>query len=104
MDWAATIHSFDHVYWWGVLGSLAVEIAAATKGASELKGYCPPQYKRPLFLLFKAAFAIICAGPLSIILGATGAFNAFYIGASAPLIMDRVAKGLEPKAASDEGA
>lgn len=87
--------AFNHVYWWGVLGSCVVEIAAIAKGMTELKGFLPPQYKKPGFVFVKLAFAIVCAGTLAVILGATGIFTAFYIGASAPLILDRFAKGLD---------
>lgn len=95
MGFAAYFDAFNHVYWWGVLGSCVVELAAVAKGMTELKGFLPPQYKKPAFIIVKLAFAIICAGTLAVILGATGIFTAFYIGASAPLILDRFAKGLD---------
>lgn len=82
-------------YWIGFIGSIAVEIGAAFKACSELDGHCPDRYKRFPYLLFRALLALI-SGTLPVVMDAQNALTAFYLGASAPLILDRLAKGVKP--------
>ena len=82
-------------YWIGVIGSLAVEIGAAFKACSELDGHCPERYKRFAYILFRVLLALI-SGTLPVVMDAQNALTAFYLGASAPLILDRLAKGVKP--------
>lgn len=82
-------------YWIGVIGSLAVEIGAAFKACSELDGHCPEKYKRFAYILFRVLLALI-SGTLPVVMDAQNALTAFYLGASAPLILDRLAKGVKP--------
>ena len=72
-----------------------MELAAALKGASDNEGSLPPKYHKPVFIILHALFALV-AGTVPVALGATNMWSAIYLGASAPLIFDRAARGLEP--------
>jgi hypothetical protein len=87
---------YFYMYAVGFLGSTAVELAAALRLARELDGRCPKMYKEPFYLFIRAMFAFGVAGPLPILLGATTLYIAFYIGASAPIVVDRLASGSSP--------
>jgi|SRR6185437_733071 len=83
-------------YWTGVLGSLAVELATAVKLTTEHDGICPPIYKRPFYIFVRALFALVGAGSLPVMMNAASLWSAFYLGISAPLVFDRLARGLQP--------
>jgi hypothetical protein len=85
-------HSIN-MYLIGIFGNIAVEIAAALRQTLALDGRCPPLYKKPFYIFIRAAFAFFVAGPLPIILDASSWFSAAYIGASAPVVIDRLASG-----------
>ncbi|KQP02674.1 hypothetical protein [Methylobacterium sp. Leaf93] len=80
-------------YFVGVLGSLGAELAAALREAQSLGGRCPPLYKQPFYLVAKLIFALVIAGPLPFLVDASNSLTAFYMGLSAPLIIERLAKG-----------
>jgi hypothetical protein len=80
----------------GVLGSVAIEIAAALKLAVKMDGICPPIYKRPFFVGLRIIFALLAAGPLSVMMDAPSYWAAFYYGVTAPVLFDRLARGLQP--------
>jgi hypothetical protein len=80
----------------GVLGSLAIEVAAAVKLSSEQGGHCPPIYKKPFYVLARLGFAFIGAGSLPVMMDAASLWSAFYLGISAPVVFDRLARGLQP--------
>jgi hypothetical protein len=82
-------------YLYGVLGSLGVELAAALKGASDNDGHLPLKYHKPIFLTLRFVFAFV-AGTVPIALSAANMLSAIYLGASAPLMFDRAARGLDP--------
>lgn len=82
-------------YVYGVIGSIGVELAAALKGASDNDGSLPTKYHKPLFVTLHVIFAFI-AGTIPVAFGAANMWSAIYFGASAPLIFDRAARGLEP--------
>jgi hypothetical protein len=82
-------------FWVGVIGSLAVETAGAVKDCAALDGLCPDRYKRPAYLLFRGLLAL-AAGTLPVFLEAPKPLTAFYLGASAPLLLDRLARGIKP--------
>lgn len=84
------------MYWIGVLGSLAVEIAAALKICTEIGGHVPPLYKKPAYIVIRLLLAVVGAGPLAELLANGAHLTAFYIGASAPLVIDQMAKGVKP--------
>lgn len=81
-------------YWIGVIGSLAAEVASAFKACSDIDGRCPDRYKRPAYLIFRALLALF-SGALPVVLDAQNSLTAFYLGASAPLILDRLARGVK---------
>ena len=82
-------------YWVGFIGSVTVEIGAALKDCSELNGRCPERYKQTAYLIFRTAMAF-ASGALPVVMDAPNALTAFYLGASAPLILDRLARGVKP--------
>ncbi|UJQ93035.1 hypothetical protein [Mariluticola halotolerans] len=84
------------MYWTGVLGSFAVEIGAALKICTEIGGKTPPMYKEPFYLGVRIALALAAAGPLAAFLSNGSGLTAFYLGASAPLVLDQLAKGIRP--------
>jgi hypothetical protein len=84
-------------YAYGVIGSIGVEVAAAVQGAANNDGSLPLKYHKPLFVALRIVFALI-AGTVPVALAATNLWSAIYLGASAPLIFDRAARGLEPPA------
>jgi len=88
-----------NIYWFGVLGSAAVELAAALQAAGANDGALPAKYHKPLFLVLRALFALV-AGTVPIALSAQNLWSALYLGASAPLIFDRAARGLDSSSGS----
>lgn len=86
----------------GVLGSIGVEVAAALKLTAEHGGACPPIYKRPFYVVMRCTFALIAAGPLPVLMDAASWLAAFYLGISAPVVFDRLARGLQPNSAEDK--
>lgn len=87
--------NITETYVYGVIGSIGVELAAALKGASDNDGSLPTKYHKPLFVTLHVIFAFI-AGTVPVAFGAANMWSAIYFGASAPLIFDRAARGLEP--------
>lgn len=79
----------------GVLGSIAVEVGAAAKSCADLNGACPARYKRPFYLLIRGLLALV-GGSLPVVLDAANALTSFYLGASAPLVLDRLERGIHP--------
>ncbi|QOZ24100.1 hypothetical protein [Bradyrhizobium sp. CCBAU 51753] len=82
-------------YSFGVLGSAAIEIAAALRMSVANGGGCPPIYKKPFFLCARILFAVAAAGPLPVLMDSPNLWSAFYYGISAPVIFDRLARGLQ---------
>ena len=85
--WAYAIATF---------GSLGVELTALVRDLAANDGRLPRRYKRVAYPTARVLFAFIAAGPLAILLSAETALSAFYIGATAPLIFDRLAAGIQP--------
>jgi hypothetical protein len=85
------------VFGLGALGSLAIELATAVKLTTENKGACPTIYKQRFYLIIRIGFALVCAGPLAVLMDAASNWSAFYLGISAPLVYDRLARGLQPE-------
>ncbi|MER9890029.1 hypothetical protein NKJ48_31080 [Mesorhizobium sp. M0114] len=94
--------NFPTVYCFGVLGSIGVELAAALTAASANDGLIPPKYKKPMFVGLRLVFAFI-AGSVPYALDAQNAWSAIYLGASAPLVFDRAARGLDPADKKEAG-
>jgi hypothetical protein len=80
----------------GALGSITLEIAAALKLSAEMGGVCPPIYKQPFYLSVRLIFALTAAGLLPVMMSAQSIWSAFYLGVTAPLVFDRLARGLQP--------
>ena len=81
-------------YWWGVFGSVAVELSGVIAAASKQDGVLPARYSRPSFLVLRGLFAL-CAGVVPVALDAQNMWSAIWLGASAPVFFDRAARGLE---------
>lgn len=81
-------------YLCAVTGSLGVEFAAAMTAAGNAGGKFPERYKRPPYLAARVIFAFVFAGSLPFILEAATAAAAFYIGACAPVVYDKLARGI----------
>ena len=77
------------LYLLGVLGSIAVELAGLVRDLNE--GEMPPRYNGWLYPAARVLFALTAAGPLPILVGSNNALNAFLVGASALLFLDRAA-------------
>ena len=86
----------------GVLGSLGVELAACLAATVKGGGKWPPIYKRPFYLVVRTVFALTAAGLLPVYLAASSGLSALYLGASAPLVWDRLARGLQPTQEANE--
>ena len=86
----------EGTFWVGVLGSLAAELSAAVRLSSENHGHWPTLYRAPFYLAVRAIIMFVGAGPLALFMANGNALTAFYIGASAPLIIDQLAKGVRP--------
>ena len=50
----------------------------------------------PFYLFVRLLFALIAAGSLPVMMDAASLWSAFYLGISAPLVFDRLARGLQP--------
>lgn len=86
-------------YVWGVLGSVAVEAAAALASCVQEGFALPARYRHLAYPIIRLIVAL-CAGMMPIVLDAQSIYAAFYLGASAPLLLDRLAKGVESEAKS----
>jgi hypothetical protein len=83
-------------YFIGAIGSLTLEIAVALRLSAESGGSCPAIYKRPFYVLVRIIFAFTAAGILPVMMAAQSQWSAFYLGVTAPLVFDRLARGLQP--------
>ncbi|MDC9834331.1 hypothetical protein [Rhizobium binxianense] len=79
----------------GFLGSIFVEIGAAWKSTQDLEGRCPERYKEPFYLFIRLLMAL-AAGAIPTFLEAANPTTALYMGASAPLFLDRLGRGVDP--------
>ncbi len=83
----------DH-YLIGVLGTIAVELAAMAKATASLGGRVPSKYRSPFYLLTQALLALGGGGVPAVVIDTESKLAAFYLGASAPLILDKLARGV----------
>jgi hypothetical protein len=81
-------------YLWGVFGSVAVEVVAAVKAAADSGGSCPAPYNKPFYLIMRVVLAAL-SGFIPVALDANSAITAFYLGAGAPVFIDRARAGLQ---------
>ena len=92
------IGTFDisEIYVWGVVGSAAVEVAAAVKVSADNGGTCPPPYNQFFYIFMRVILAGL-GGLIPIALSANSAITALYLGASAPVFIDKARAGLQPE-------
>lgn len=83
------------VYWVGVLGSIVVEVFALSRDCANLDGRLPTRYRRGPYLLSRILVAA-ASGVLPLVFDAPSALAAFYLGVSAPLVIDKLAQGVLP--------
>jgi len=79
-----------------VLGGAAVEFFALARACAKLDGRLPKRYQRIPYIATRVAMPF-CCGTLPMIMDAATPMLAFYLGASAPLIVDKLAEGVMPK-------
>ena len=84
----------SNYYIWGVFGSAAVEIVAAVKAAADNGGSCPPPYNKPFYVGTRVLLAAM-AGFIPVALDVNSAINALYLGAGAPVFLDKAKSGLQ---------
>lgn len=92
----AAIEAIPAPYLVAVLGSIGVELAAALAHMKAREGTLPPPYRQPNYIALHLLFALVAAGPLPLILKTGSLASAFYVGASAPVIYDKVSRGVHP--------
>lgn len=63
---------------------------------TKLDGHVPTRYKRPAYLAMRTVNPLVC-GTLPMIMDAATPLIAFYLGASAPVVIDKLAEGVMPK-------
>lgn len=80
---------------WGFLGSLAIEIVNIYQVFQDENPKMPSRYKSYLFWFVRLMLAII-AGGLAMAYKIDNAILAVNIGASTPLILQALAKGIQP--------
>ena len=87
------------VFWWGVLGSAAVEIVTLL-AYYEHDGELPPRYRQIGFWIVRLMLAFL-GGGLAVAYEITKPLLAANIGAATPLIIKAFAEGLRPPGETD---
>ena len=59
-------------------------------------GSCPPPDNKVFYLFVRLVLALL-AGFLPVVLAANSAITAFYLGAGAPVFIDKAKSGLQPE-------
>lgn len=80
----------------GVLGSIGAEVAAALLTMKANDGRLSPHHRSPVYLVLHTVFAVVAAGPLALLLRTGSLPAALYVGATAPLIFDKLGRGIRP--------
>jgi hypothetical protein len=83
------------LFWVGVLGSVVVEIGACARAAANAEGDLPARYRKPVYLFVRGLLAL-SGGTLAVVFDSPTALAAFYLGASAPIVLDKLAQGALP--------
>jgi hypothetical protein len=65
------------------------------RATAKLDGNVPASYKGPAYFTVRFANPFVC-GTLPIIMDAATPLIAFYLGASAPRVLDKLAEGVMP--------
>ncbi|HEX8667038.1 MAG TPA: hypothetical protein VF727_01535 [Allosphingosinicella sp.] len=69
---------------------------AAYRAIGDHDGRLPDRYRRPPYILTRMAIPFVC-GTVPWAFEATSLLMSFYLGASAPLVIDKLAQGTLPK-------
>lgn len=85
--------NISEIYFTAVAGSFCAEITALLQASTKLQGNCPEKYKKPFYVIVRVLFALIVAGFIPVVLGANTIAAAFFMGVSAPIIMDKLVSG-----------
>lgn len=88
-------HFSATLFWLGCAGSAAVEIANGCRACANLDGRVPVRYTRWPYLMSRLLLAL-AGGTLAVVFEAPTSLAAFYLGASAPLVIDKLAQGAIP--------
>lgn len=92
------------VFWWGVAGSLSVELLELSKCYYQKQFTLPFRYKLWHFYIMRALLSAV-GGGLAVAYGITEPLLAANIGAATPLLIDALSKGLgEPPTSAQQGA
>jgi hypothetical protein len=83
-------------YWVGVCGSAVVEAFAFAQALAKNDGVVPKRYTRPAHCVTRVVIPFF-AGSLPMIMDAATPLIAFYLGASAPVLVDKLAEGVMPR-------
>jgi hypothetical protein len=73
-----------------------VEVFAFARGCSKLDGEVPKRYMKAPFVVTRCVLPFF-AGAIPMIMDAATPMIAFYLGASAPVIVDKLAEGVMPR-------
>ena len=82
-------------FWVGVMGSLSIEVTTCWRAMANADGDLPVRYKKPVYLIVRGLLAL-GGGTLAVVFDAPTALAAFYLGASAPIVLDKLAQGAIP--------
>lgn len=83
------------LFWVGVIGSLVVEVGACARAASNGDGSLPNRYFKVGYLIIRLLLAL-AGGTLAVVFDSQTPLAAFYLGASAPIVLDKLAQGAIP--------
>lgn len=83
------------LFWVGVLGSLVVEVGACYRATANNEGDLPARYRKIPYLIVRTLLAL-SGGALAVVFDSPTALAAFYLGASAPIVLDKLAQGAIP--------
>lgn len=83
------------LFWVGVLGSAVVEVGACCRAAANNNGDLPERYLKIPYLFVRGLLAL-SGGTLAVVFDSPTALAAFYLGASAPIVLDKLAQGAIP--------
>jgi hypothetical protein len=81
-------------FFWGFAGSVAVEIGTFYQAYMTEPIRLPERYKRPDFWIVRLFLAVV-AGGIAMAEGVNTEISAITVGAAAPLVLEKLAKGLE---------
>ena len=82
-------------FWWSMFGSFAVELVGAFRAVDE-DGRLPPRFKGLGYLGTRLVMLPV-AGLFALGVGASSPITAIYVGASAPIALDRLRRGVQPR-------